>query len=175
MKLEDLFESRSAPLYHGTSMFLASEIINHDMIAAKTSHFNHPALRAKAAKSTKGTEFVDGVSLTRSAMIAHRFGPIVFVLDQNKLRTKYRIEPVDYWHREDGENRRQYNFAEYEEFVVGPISPLHPYLKAILIDQNADHRKDGEHHPLFDIVLNHPLSRIVRRSHWDSIGMVYSP
>jgi hypothetical protein len=161
MNLQDLFENRSFPLYHGTSIFKASEIIKQNAILSATTHTRHPVFGKENA--------VNGVSLTRSSIVAHRFGPVVFVLDQSKLRQKYRIEPMDYWHYEAGDNRRQYNYEEQEEFLVGTIAPLSRYLTAILYDS-----KSGRLANIPDMIVNHPLARPVKRDEWNSIGMLFA-
>lgn len=144
MKIVDILESvavnesRSAPLYHATSVFKAVSIVKENMIRANTSqYFNDKGFM--------------GVSLTRDLRVARVFdnvanhSRIIFVLDQQKLAQKYKIKPVDFFttHPDVEMNvdmhggRRSGYYAEAEEFVFGPIANVSNYITKIIITKEA--------------------------------------
>lgn len=131
MFISDLLEGRDAPLYHGTSMWVAEEILSADALSAHTRH-----------KLPLVDKTVMGVSLSRSLRTSRRFGSVIFELDQSKLARKHRIVPIDYFHNRHSRTldpdevdpnyeRRRGGYAEAEEFVVGDIKKLSRYLRAV--------------------------------------------
>lgn len=118
-----LTEGRTAPLYHGTELASAVMILRSDTIEA-----------------THDSDYDDdplGVSTSRTARWAMGWGAgrddtghgVLFVLDQAKLATRYRIVPhaamTVTGERLDGED---------EEVVIGTIKPLSAYLLSINVN-----------------------------------------
>jgi len=129
-----LTESRSAPLYHATSLNNYLQIIGGGL-EPKTQHrkytFDRPVEHDK--DYTKDV-MTNGISLSRDFKFAHRWafrqpvsqkGGIIIQLDQRKLSQRYRIRPIDFWGGTD-------QFKEAEEFLEfkGKINLL-PYITKI--------------------------------------------
>lgn len=155
MDLSQLFERREAPLYHGTSPWTAVAILSDDQILAATGH--SPSL----IKAQSKTPMVRGVSLTRDIRIARRFGPVVFVLDQEALASRHKIVPVDYWHRapEAKHSRRRGDYHEAEEFCIGDIRPASRYVRSILISPSTKATIERDNGSFYEVLLKHPLLR----------------
>ncbi len=120
------------------------------------------------------SDWMRGLSLTRDVQFAKNWGGVVFVFDQEKLKTKYKIVPFN-WGFSIGNGYEQGMRAkrEREEFLItgllkGPVSnrdflkarekpdgkiePLDKYLKGILVDpefMKDDLREYLTEHPLF--------------------------
>lgn len=134
MRAHELLESRSAPLFHGTELANALMILQSDLIEATQddSYSNDPP----------------GVSLSRNYKFAMSFGSsrdtgygVVFVLDQAKLTTRFRMKPhvaVSDW--------GDVITGEEEEIVLARIQPLSRYLVSINTDPQRLHSllDDGE-------------------------------
>lgn len=135
--------AQGSTLYHATDVVSAARILDQDRIKAATDHL-------RISKS--------GVSLTRSFRFAadwKRAG-VIFALDGNALRARYRVIPLDYYH-----DRR-----EHEEFVVGMIQALSRYLTDIFITPETEaycEEHDAqlvEGHKDYEHLLRHPLLTI---------------
>jgi hypothetical protein len=165
-----LVEGRDAPLYHGTHLGAALEILRTNRIKANSYH--EPSRLAGLGgmpSFDKNADSVTGVSLTRSREQALHFdfGEIVFELDQRKLSYTHKLIPFDYWgagHLNEPNMRGQPAISgdknEAEEFCVGPISPANKYIMAIYMNRkrhsyNTRHFAADVLRPLFD----HPLFR----------------
>lgn len=114
MRLIDiLIEGRDAPLYHGTSLDNAIEIMRTFVILGDTTH-------------RIDDRYVSGVSLTRSYRYAEWWSRqesdigVVFELDQAALAARYKIIPWDIYG--DGFMGPDLKRNETEEFLVGDIS-----------------------------------------------------
>lgn len=164
MRYRELHEGRDAPLFHGCSFFAAVEILQLNEMRDRTVHLPRPGTHFRAE--------VGGVSLSRSALIAKTFGPVVFELDQRLLASRHRLVPFDYWGASNevkmSDARRKDNFAEAEEFVIGAIPGISRYIRSILVDAAALRRLphnadaawlDGK----AAVLLRHPLLRVSNR------------
>src|SRR5574343_517899 len=108
-----LFESylagASAPLYHSTTIFFASQILDSDVILGP-------------------------VSLTRDAryVIDADEHPVTFILDRNKLSSDYKIVPFNYLQQiKRKDPRKLFNHTEAEEVIYKDIKNLHRYIIGI--------------------------------------------
>lgn len=170
MLILDLFEAvRPAFLYHGTkAMDDAAKIIAQNQIMPFT---HHPYTRLGLShNSTRGRD-VAGVSLTRSLSFAKRWGTVVFVLDQMKLRQRYQIRPIDYYMRLARHHDRSTQAREEsEEFLISPngIEKLDRFLVEITMDRmvyedcledNADYLDASD--TRYASLTDHPLLRII--------------
>jgi hypothetical protein len=157
-----IVEGRDAPLYHGCSVYAAIQMLNQNRIDARTVQLANDLRRLG--------EPTEGVSLARSRTIARRFGHVVLQLDQRRLAQRYRILPIDYWGLSPEvkiqDSRRHGQYAEAEEFVVGPIEPLAPLLQAIFLTphglEQIERRHTAEWQHEAACLLQHPLLRIVK-------------
>jgi len=139
-----LTESRSAPLYHATSLLNAKKIIDSntliprsDVTDAKTRSLSFTRLFRTAWK------FGIYVATSRST---HRV--VVFEVDQTKLSQNYKLEPFQFW-SQPMKAGRSYNkarltprdedlddgmFNEFEERVVGrSIRNFMKYVTKIIV------------------------------------------
>ena len=92
-----------------------------------------------------------GVSFTRSYYFARQYDRVIFGMDFQALKQKFRIIPfadnrISVMDDLPGDHRR-----ESEEFAVSDFVPLAPYCKAIWL--SSDYRTDDE----YFIVQKHPL------------------
>jgi hypothetical protein len=162
---EIINEGRDAPLYHGTSRQIALAIIMQGKVRARTEQKLHKTWDDPTL----------GVSLTRDLRVAlEKFGPVVFQFDQTRLVQRMKVIPWDYWGsgyevRDVAGTRRQGQYAEAEEFVVGDI----PFslVTAILMTENTrrhiqsedriNGQETGSEGGLYAPLLRHPLLRII--------------
>ncbi len=140
MRLRDLLESRSAPLYHWMTRDKAEYCFKHDEMPGRWEHY----------LPVEGDDY-SGNSLSRNKRL-HLYGDYRVTLDQAKLAARYKIIPVDGeyvfhgnpkrfpWRDATGvkrfsppgdhiRSRKNYYDADLaEEFVIGDIKQLHKYL-----------------------------------------------
>lgn len=149
----DLIEGvRPAVLYHSTQLESLYEILDSDEIRANTGHRIEKArdwpIRAQDADS-RG--YISGVSLTRDHRFARRWrsrwhnnspgrndGGVILVLDATRLRQKYRIIPIAFWTGRASrwvDDTARAKGDESEEFLIGSIKPVLPYLVQIEVPQ----------------------------------------
>lgn len=165
-----LTEARMAPLYHGTSVDSASNILKYNMINGMTQQTAPHLSGRKIEKYKTGwhdgeRHLISGVSLSRNPRIAFNFGPIVFEFDQAKLMQNYKIRPINhFWTRGPandphnparqvaGKNKDWYN--ESEEFLIGSLKEMDKYLISIL------HKIPSNELPV--AIRNHPKLRQVK-------------
>lgn len=151
MRLQELLESRSADLYHGTNMSKLIRILHDNVLVANAPI--HSDLIPREFKGNKRT-----VSLTRSSEMATNFArsksggeegidavPVVLVLDQGKLSRKLgrRIKPYNDLASLAHSTERSAGGGEYEEVVFGNISDISYYIKKIVVHMNAGVRKEN--------------------------------
>ena len=136
-----LTESRSAPLYHGTTMSKIMNILEKGLVP-KTLQERKKLLKPeintsnsdwKTIKKTRYPYHMQGVSTSRSFKMASNWGEgIVIELDQRLLAQRYEIKPVQYFQSPEyniSRPARILDFTgfgnEYEEFIITdkPISP----------------------------------------------------
>lgn len=138
---EFITEGRDAPLYHGTTLDTAMQILKHDMIQGRTNHENR-ILGINKPGST------GGVSLSRSFKISEWFGEVIFELDQRKLTHNYRINPVQFFSSQGpmlsartkklgGNKVLSGRHTEAEEFVIGSIKNVSKYITKIHIPEKV--------------------------------------
>lgn len=133
---EFLKEATSYPLYHATSFRDARSILQHDEFFGSTSDESEPY----------------GLSATRNINTAWKFGTlkygsrvetVVFELNREKLKHRYRVVPYNYWgdpmnggvtrflndrHRHTGD------FNEYEEKILFKKSiPALQFIEKVMI------------------------------------------
>ena len=168
-----LVEGRDAPLYHGTHVGAALQILKTDAIAANSYHeASRMAGLGGDPSFEKQASAIQGVSLTRSREQALHFdfGEVVFELDQRKLAQTNKLIPFDYWaagHLDQPSLRGHNPYPggdqnEAEEFCVGPIKPVSRYITAIYMSRKR--QGYNSRHYGMDVLkplLDHPLLRIV--------------
>lgn len=137
MKLQNVLESRSAPLYHWMNGKKAIDVLEHDKFTQLWVH-----------DTPEGT--LTGISLSRNANFTYGEKAVRLVFDQAKLATRYKLVPLDaerafhhsigtvsWYNRKD----RKMNAADgqqyAEEFVIGSIEPIHKYLLKIVVSRSA--------------------------------------
>lgn len=176
MFLRELIEegARPAYLYHATAIDHAARIVAMNQILGKTEHrtqlpFARPSTIA-IPKHVNQYGNVAGVSLTRSLSFAKAWRSndgVIFVLDQEKLRSNHLIRPFLYYRTPE---KMHQNKREAEEFVIGSkgIKPLDRYLVKILMsretleyiqNENEDFLNDPEQ-SLYYYLVNHPLVEV---------------
>lgn len=162
-----LTESRSAPLYHATKIYLLPEIFRRGL-RNNTTH-NEKTLLMKNPRSSRN-DLVYGVSTTRSFLTAkHWGGPqwgpmmegIVIELDQKKLTHRYDIKPIQYFTKTRVIDTSGYR-NEYEEFVIVPHDrPITPsYFTRLYVREH--HLGDPEHSLIIDQIRQKYGSQFIR-------------
>jgi hypothetical protein len=155
MLVSDLTETRAASLYHGCGLGGALQIIARNTLEDRTQHELAP-----------GSEPVTGTSLSRSLRVAWGFGDVVFEFDQTRLRQRFRLIPVDYWHRAlepdlTGVGRRRGKYAEAEEFLIGPLTNVMRYVTAIHMTPQRLAWAMKYHQEQSQPLLTHPLLKVI--------------
>lgn len=132
--LELLLESKSAPLYHGTTIARAEQILSSNTL--------HPTnyMRSRANQEAQIA------SLTRDPAIAKRFikqhtktpthiEGVIFILDQLKLSNDLgrKLQPYDDFSLAMDAPARAMNRSEYEEAVIGGIPNFKKYIIKVVI------------------------------------------
>ena len=188
--LADLFETyideavRQAVLYHGTGPDEAEKILHDDIINASTTHYMTPLMVTKGvnkrinigARKKELNQFdnASGVSLTRDPRFARIWTSgegVVFFLDAEKLKRKFRIIPFDYFR----------NRKESEEFVIGPIAPVSSYIVAIEMSEDTargledDNSLYEEGSGPYSRLLSHPLLRVNGKIWHGMTGKIIKP
>lgn len=121
-----------APLYHSTDQLIP--ILERNIIWDNTGHIN------------KHTNLYDhGVSLSRVKDFTFYGKDFTLILNQNKLRHKYKFKPIDFFYRGSGKYKhhknRNLDEYEHEEFLLGTINPLNKYLLGIRINNEKAFNK----------------------------------
>lgn len=158
-----LSESKSAPLYHATSVYNASNIY-HSKTLKPTLSLDTPSYMAR--RSGKATNF-----LTRSLKHAKYYGNemhgsrelVIFEINQQKLNQKYKISPIRNWRNTSDNNSPMYKGIpfgnEFEEMVEKPITSFMRYVDAIHISKRAEYETEDL---VYVIVENHPHIKIIK-------------
>lgn len=151
MLLIELFESRSADLYHGTNMTKLTRILHDNVLTAQTPI--HSDVIPREVKGLKRT-----VSLTRDSGMATNFArsksggeqgidgiPVILVLDQDKLSRSLgkRMQPYNDLASVDHATERSRGGSELEEVVFGSIENITSYIKKIVVHMNANVKKEN--------------------------------
>ena len=137
---ERLSDIQGTPLYHKTSTNRGLDIISSDSLRGTLPSEDY----LKYDKRLADTKKQRAISLTRDKGWTpnHTIGmgldspiedkDITFVLDKDKLKTKYKIEPFNY-HGLDPDSDYKEKFNELEERVMtNEIYPLHKYVIDII-------------------------------------------
>lgn len=143
---EYLTESRSAPLYHATSLENVDSIISNGLKPSKVKNnfFNR-----------------NGISFSRDLRSIKRYvesngefigGQVIFQFNQNKLTQRYQLKPFDYYGSFHDEFLKR---AEAEEFLITdkPL-PVTPYIDKVFILPREGEPKyyDDDHGPTKQIL-----------------------
>lgn len=117
-----LIESKSAPLYHGTTMFNVFNILRKGFIEPRT-------IQALGV-DTKDVNLKRGISTSRNYRFSlywamnKSYGdfPAIIHLDQRKIANDFRITPYQYWRTKtrNQEHSGHSSSNEYEEFIIIP-------------------------------------------------------
>jgi hypothetical protein len=130
-----LAESRSAPLYHGTTLVNLTRILDTQQLQARKPYFeNNPV-----------------VSLSRDIRLATTWARVakgressaVIELDQQKLTQRYKIQPFNYF------SSSSVSTDEYEERSYRTINDIDKYITKIIL-------QEPPHPKLNPIIANHP-------------------
>lgn len=175
MKIQDIFEGRDAPLYHGTSLFLAAVILTENTISAKTYHEDTRLMGLGGIPSFNDADdhSVYGVSLTRDYQKGLDFGDVVFEINQRKLSQTNKIIPFDFWAANlknpslRGNNpHKSADGYEFEEFCVGDIKPATKYITTIYMRHNRYNslKRFPENAASFKVLENDQRFKIVENN-----------
>ena len=132
-----LLETRPQYLYHGTSLDVAKKIIKDKEFKGKTWHEGFKLLTPKKK--------VYGLSTSRIRMAGYydNLFSVVFVIDPNKVKHRFKITPVDYYTRQTTDKkieRELHQGKEFEEFIRTKNLPISVVSKIIILNE-----------PLYDI------------------------
>lgn len=165
----NLTEGKIAPLYHGTTIFDAVQILKSGVI--------------------KPSEYTGHVSLTRNPKLwfgdgEAGFGNVQFVIDQHKLSHNHKIRPTDYYFNGeaesdsplyDEENSIRNRRSESEERVNKAISLK--YVKEIWISNSVedDYRSESEEQDddFIMVELKRDLNAIIKYAKMKNIPVKY--
>jgi len=179
MRLCDILtEDVAAPLFHATTPERMVQILRDDILKPTVEPHPLPMAFRRGGKPADWRH-AKLVFLTRSLEFAQVWAPCVFVLDQQRLRHRYRIMPIDplalrraldhHKSEKTGAIAQRKNMVgrwdddpiafpwdEQVEVVEGPIQPLTPYLRSfrangwVMNELSPEDRAVVEAHPAFD-------------------------
>jgi len=136
-KLEDI---QGTPLYHKTSTIRGIDIINTDSLRGvlPSGDYLGDDKRLANTKTQTAISFTRDKNWQPNNTIGVGLGSsledtgITFVVDRDKLKTKYKIEPFNY-HGIDPDSEYKEKFNELEDRVMtNEIYPLHKYVIDII-------------------------------------------
>ena len=136
-KLEDI---QGTPLYHTTSTSRGLKIINSDtLLGTKPSNeYLDIDKRLANTKTQKAISFTRDNNWKPDQSIGVGSGDKIdnhdlkFILDKDKLKTRYEIEPFNYYGL-DPDNKGSVKGGEFEErALTDKIHPLHKYVIDII-------------------------------------------
>jgi hypothetical protein len=137
-KLEDI---QGTPIYHKTSTLRGLDIINSDALRAGSLPSGDYLQYDKRLAKTKHQ---NAISFTRDKNWEpnHTIGigletpledsDMVFVVDKDKLKTKYQVEPFNYHGIEPDYKHQEKNDELEERVMTNEIYPLHKYIIDII-------------------------------------------
>jgi hypothetical protein len=171
-----LFEEQSrADLYHAIKPEYAINSLNTNKLDCYSIQRTWPnGIRLKDDHPEyENSDYLRGLSLTRDIDYAKNWQSIVFVFDQEKLKTKWKLLPYNWGYSIGGDYKQGIRAKrEKEEFLItgfskgplkrekflkeiqtpqGEIAPLDKYLKGFLI--NPEYMKDEN----YEFFTNHKL------------------
>ena len=150
MRVYELFESRSADLFHGTNMPALIKMLHDNTLVARAPIHNE--LIPREFKGHRRT-----VSLTRDSGMATNFArskaggeeginsiPVIIILDQDKLYRALgrRMRPYNDLESLDGVASRGQVGSESEEVVFGNITNINSYIKKIVVHMPTNYLKE---------------------------------
>ena len=150
MRVYELFESRSADLFHGTNMPALIKMLHDNTLVARAPIHNE--LIPREFKGHRRT-----VSLTRDSSMATNFArskaggeeginsiPVIIILDQDKLYRALgrRMRPYNDLESLDGVASRGQVGSESEEVVFGNITNINSYIKKIVVHMPTNYLKE---------------------------------
>ena len=158
--LIDLVESKSADLYHGTSLEGADSILSDNYLEVNSwGAHDHP--ENVYPSTVKGSS--DAASLTRNFDVAKRYSSsngsgAVLVFDQGLLARDYgrRLRPVNIMptHYSSSVSR---TLGKEEELIYDGIKNVKKYLKQIYVFVDDPSELED-----YDTLINNPLVKIVQ-------------
>ena len=137
---ERIDDVKGTPLYHKTSTNRGLDIINSDSLRGSLPSEDYLSMDTRLAntKTQRAISFTRDKRWSPNQTIGKGSGNqiedshITFVVDKNKLRTKYRIEPFNY----DAIDKRHVNTRKTDELeervLTDEIYPLRRYLIDII-------------------------------------------
>jgi disulfide oxidoreductase YuzD len=136
-KLEDI---QGTPLYHKTSTNRGLDIINSDSLRGSLPSEEYLTLDKRLAntKTQRAISFTRDKNWTPGHTIGIGFDSpiedsnITFVVDKDKLKTKYEVEPFNYSGIDFEHINTEKNKELEERVLTNEIYPLHKYLIDII-------------------------------------------
>lgn len=164
-------------LYHGTNPRSAAKIMQMNQLSGRTKQLYggwRGRFKEKNIDTQGGEDAVMGVSLTRNprfvqqwttaakggSMAAQQGVPgVVFVIDANRLKQRYRVVPTEYIQR-SGETM---NRSEAEEFVPGDIRNFNNYVSSIQVPAaTLEFMKRNNQFGEYTALLNNPKLQVTK-------------
>lgn len=118
----ELEKNGITPLYHGVSFQYVNNIFKNGFLECRTPHrYWSDGLRRKDDNEQyEDSYWKVGTCFSRNFEIALNFGGIVFVVDKNKLKQNFKIEPIAWNYHISSKSVRMPNHKkEREEFLIG--------------------------------------------------------
>ena len=94
---QHLVESRSAPLYHGTAIEYADNILRIGFVPSTYHSASKIYVNTKTFHDGSIPRDSKGVSFTRKLKFASEWGKVILQVDQQASASRYKILPVNYF------------------------------------------------------------------------------
>ena len=148
---EVIDDIRSTPLYHKTSTSRGLDIMDTDSLRAGSLpsgdylSYDKRLARTKhqnAISFTRDKNWIPNSTIGVGLESPLEDNDMTFVVDKNKLRTKYRVEPFNYSGIEPDYEHHKKNDELEERVMTNEIYPLHRYVIDIIYTGNDPEIQD---------------------------------
>ena len=137
---EELEDIQGTPIYHKTSTNRGLDIINSDSLRGTLSSEDYLTLdkrlsntkTQRAISFTRDRNWNPGNTIGVGLDSAIEDSNITFVVDKDKLKTKYVVEPFNYSGIDSRHTNTQKNEELEERVLTDEIYPLHKYVIDII-------------------------------------------
>ena len=141
MNLNERFEDiHGLPLYHKTSTMRGLDIINSDSLRGSLPSKDYLTFDKRLANTktqraisfTRDKNWEPGNTIGVGLDSGLEDSNIVFVVDRDKLKTKYKVEPFNYSGIDSRHVNTEKNSELEERVLTDEIYPLHKYIIDVL-------------------------------------------
>jgi len=120
MLVTELFEDvSSSKLYHATKLQYCKDQLQHDRVMAAMIHrfWKDGKRRERGDPGYDDHVWIKGLSLSRNLRFCLKWGILVFELDRELLKRKYKLLPITWFSQNTADPKGTYRRRESEEYL----------------------------------------------------------